>query len=116
MVTAVVKVLVSMCSLPIRPIVSYSDFPLYNHNKYIANILKAYVKDKNNNAKKFTKFSNYIINFPIEVDEIMVSFYVTSFPIIDTLNIMKYYANNDDHFPRKKAIPQESFLILLIRF
>ena len=30
--------------VPIRPIVSYSGSPLYNLNKYIANILKAYVK------------------------------------------------------------------------
>ena len=37
--------------VPIRPIVSYSGSPLYNLNKNIANILKAYVKDKNNNAK-----------------------------------------------------------------
>ena len=30
--------------VPIRPIVSYSGSPLYNVNKYIANSLKAYVK------------------------------------------------------------------------
>ena len=114
-VTAVVKVLVSMCSLSIRPIVSYSGSPLYNLNKYIANILKPYVKDENNNARKSTKFSNYIKNFPIEADEIMVSFYVTSLftniLIIDTLNI--YYANKDDQFPWKTAIPQDKFLDLV---
>ena len=42
----------------IRPIVSYSGSPLYNLNKYIANILKAYVKDGNNNARDSTTFSN----------------------------------------------------------
>ena len=46
--------------VPIRPIVSYSGSPLYNLNKYIANILKTYVKDENNNAKNSTTFSNYI--------------------------------------------------------
>ena len=56
----------------------YSGSPLYNLNKYIANILKAYVQDKNNNAKNYTTFSNYIRNVPIEDDEIMVSFDVTS--------------------------------------
>ena len=64
--------------VPIRPLVSYSDTPLYNLNKYIANSLKAYVRDENNNAKNSTTFSNYIRNVPIEDDEIMVSFDITS--------------------------------------
>ena len=79
--------------VPIRPIVSYGGSPLYNLNKYIANILKAYVRDENNNAKNSTMFSHYIRNVPIEDDEIMVSFDVTylytNIPIIDTLNIIK---------------------------
>ena len=112
-VTAVVKVLVSMCSLPIRPIVSYSGSPLYNRNKYIANILKPYVKDENNNARKSTKFSNYIKNFPIEADEIMVSFYVTSLftniLIIDTLNI--YLLIKMISFLGKRLYLKTSFLI-----
>ena len=94
---------------PIPPIVSYSVSPLDSCNNYIANILKPYVKDENNNAKHFATFSNYIRNVPIEDDEIMVSFDVTSLytniPIIDTLNIIKDYVNNDDHFTRKTAIP-----------
>ena len=103
--------------VPIRPTVSYSGFPKYNLNKYIANILKAYVKDENNNAKNFTSFSNYIRNAPVEDDEIMVSFHVTSLytniPIIDTLNIIKDYVNNDDQFTRKTAIHQDKFLDLV---
>ena len=55
------------------------------------------VKDENNNAKNSTTFSNYIRNVPIEDDEIMVSFDVTSLymniPIIDMLNIINDYAN-----------------------
>ena len=47
----------------------------------------------------------------------MVSFDVTSLytniPIIDTLNIMKDYVNNDDQFTRKTAIPQDKFLDLV---
>ena len=103
---------VSIC-----PIASCSGFPLYNLNKYIANILKAYVQDENNNAKNSTTFSNYIRNVPIEDDEIMVSFDVTSLymniPIIDTLNKIKDYVNNDDQFTRKTAIPQDKFLDLV---
>ena len=83
--------------LPIRCIVSYSGSPLYNLNKYITNILKAYVKDENNNQE--------------------LSFDVTSLyaniPMIDTLNIIKDYVNNDDQFTRKTAIPQDKFLDLV---
>ena len=47
----------------------------------------------------------------------MVSFYVTSLytniPIIDTLNILKDYVNDYDHFTRKTAISQDKFLDLL---
>ena len=103
--------------VPIRPIVSYSGSPLYNLNKYIANNLKTDVKDENNNAKNSTTFSNYVRNVPIEDDEIMVSFDVTSLytniPIIDTLNIIKDYVHSDGQFTRKTAIPQEKFLDLV---
>ena len=64
--------------VPIHPTVSYSGSLLYNLNKCIANILKVYVKDENNNAKNSTTFFNYIRNVPIEDDEIMVLFDVTS--------------------------------------
>ena len=77
----------------ISPIVSHSGSPLDNLNKYTANILKAYVKNENNNAKNSATSSNYIRNVPIEDHEIMVSFDVTSLyaniAIIDTLNIIK---------------------------
>ena len=103
--------------VPIRPIVSYSGSPLYNLNKYIANILKAYVRDENKNTKNSTMFSHYIRNVPIEDDEILISFDVTSLytniPIIDTLNIIKDYVNSDDQFIRKTAIPQDQFLDLV---
>ena len=103
--------------VPMRLIVSYSGSPLHNCNKYIANILKAYVKDENNNVKNSTTFSNYIRNVLIEDDESMVSFDVTSLytkiPIIDMLNIIEDYAHSDDQFTRKTAIPQDKFLDLV---
>ena len=47
----------------------------------------------------------------------MVSFDITSLytniPIIDKLNIVKDYINNDDQFTRKTAIPQDKFLDLV---
>ena len=62
-------------------------------------------------------FSLYIRNVPIEDDEIMVSFDVTSLytniAIIDTLNIIKDYVNSDNQFIRKTVIPQDKFLDLV---
>ena len=79
----------------IRPIISYSDLWL----------VKAYVKDENNNAKNSINFSNYIRNVPIEDDEIMASFDVTSLyiniPIMDTLKMVKDYINNGGQFAKK---------------
>ena len=101
---------------PIRPIVSYSGSPLCNLNKYKANILKAYVKDENNNAKNSTTFSSYIRPVPVEDDKMMVLFDVislyTNIPITDTLKIIKDYVNNNDQFTRKTAIPQDKLLDL----
>ena len=90
--------------VPISPIVSYTGSLLYNLNKYVANIFK----DENNNAKNSATFSKYIGNVPIEDDEIMVSFDVTSLytniPIIDTQNIIKDYVDNDNQFTRKTTM------------
>ena len=75
------------------------------------------VKHDNNNTKNSTTFSNYVRNVPIQGDEIMVSFDITSLytniPIIDTLNIIKDYVHSDDPFARKTAIPQDKFLDLV---
>ena len=40
----------------------------------------------------------------------------TSNPIIDTLNKIKDYVNNDGQFTRKTAIPQDKFLDLVNLF
>ena len=45
----------------IRPVFSYTDFPLYNLNKYIANILKAFIEEENNNAKNSTMFIRNVL-------------------------------------------------------
>ena len=90
---------------------------MHNVNKYIANILKAYVKDKDTNGKNFSTFFNYIRNVATEVEEIMVSFGVTSLcanvPILDTLDRIKDYVNNDNQFARKTTIPHGKFLDLV---
>ena len=84
---------------------------MYNLDKYIANILKGYVKDENDDGKNST---NYIKNVPIEENEIVVLFNVTSLytniPIFDTLSKIKDYVNNNDQFARETAIPQGKFL------
>ena len=88
-------------------------FLLYNLNKYMANIPKVEMPKMKIRTPRVLPFSNYIRNVSMENDEIMVSFDVTSLytktPIIDTLNIIKDYVNNDDQFTRKTAIPQDKF-------
>ena len=90
---------------------------MYNLNKYIAKILKDFVKDENSNANNSTIFSNYIGDVPIEDDEIMVSLDITclytNIPIIYTLKMIKDYVNNDDQFTRKTAVPQDKFVDLV---
>ena len=87
---------------------------MYSPNKYIANILKAYVKDENNNANNSATFFNYIGNVLIEGDEIKVSFDdISLYTNIHTLNIIKDYVNNDYQFTRKTAVPQDKFLDLV---
>ena len=58
--------------------------------------------------------SYYIRNVPIEDDKIMASFGITTLytniSIVDMLNIIKDYVNNDDQFTRKTTITQEKFL------
>ena len=87
---------------------------MYNLDKYIANILKGNVKDENNDGNNSTTFFNYIKNVPIEENEIVVLFNVTSLytniPIFDTLSKIKDYANNNDQFARETAITQGKFL------
>ena len=51
----------------IHHIVSYSDSTLYSLNKNIANIVKAYVKDENDNTKHSNTFSNYIKELPLRM-------------------------------------------------
>ena len=91
--------------IPIRPIVAYSGSPWYNLSKYILNMLKM----KITMPRILLHFSKYIRNVPIEDGKIMVPFDVTSLYtsifIIDTLNIIQDYVDNDDQFTRKTAIP-----------
>ena len=51
----------------IHHIVSYSGSTLYSLNKYVANIVKAYVKDENDNSKHSNTFSNYIKELPLRM-------------------------------------------------
>ena len=60
--------------------------------KYIANILKAYVKDEN--VISFPTI--YIRNVPIGDDPVVVSFDMTSLYMK-----FKKYIHNDNHFSRK---------------
>ena len=65
---------INKAGVPIRSIVSLNDSPLNNLDKYMPNILKAYVKNENNNTNNPTTFSNYIRNAYTEHENMIVSF------------------------------------------
>ena len=58
-------------------IVSYSNSPLKNVNRYMANSLKANLKIINKNNKNSTTLFNYIRNVATKDDEIMVLCHLT---------------------------------------
>ena len=61
-----------------RPIVSYTETPLYETSKFIANILKHYGKLREQHTHSSKSFFAFMCQQKIEHDEIMVSFDVTS--------------------------------------
>ena len=80
------------------------------------NVSYSFVKIVQQGAtKNSTTFFNYIRNVPIEDDEIMVSFDVTSLytniPIIDTLNIIKDYVKMMINLLEKRLQLKTSFFI-----
>ena len=103
---------------PIRPIVSCSGTPLENLSKYIAGVLKQYIK-KRGHAKNSKEFSEFIRDIEIEDDEMMISFDVTSLytnvPIKDSLKIISDLLRKDKDLSKKTPIPVDK-LIELIEF
>ena len=87
-----------------------------NLNKYIASTLKLMLKDENDTVEKFTMYSNYIKNFPVEGDEIMLAS-DTIMSILDTLNIFKNHVNNVISLIEKHLIFQQPpSTSLILRF
>ena len=65
-----------------------------------------------NIADLYSCWSILLINSCVTLFLLITSLY-TKIPIIETLNIIKDYVNNDDQFTRKTAIPQDKFLHLV---
>ena len=65
-------------AVPIRPIVSYTNSPLYQLSRDIADILRPYTKLNQQHCKNSNDFSQFIPQQTIDPDEIMVSFDVES--------------------------------------
>ena len=86
-------------AVPIRPIVSYTNSPLYQLSRYIADILRPYTKLNQEHCKNSNDFSQFIRQQTIDADEIMVSFDVeslyTNIPVTDALLVIKDLLNND---------------------
>ena len=102
-------------STSINFVVWYTSSPLGTITKYIANILKAYVKDENNVVKNFS-FSDYIRNVPIEDNKLMVPFEATNLYtiicLVDNWNIIKDYVNSNNQFIRKSLYLKTSWFSL----
>ena len=86
-------------AVPIRPIVSYTNSPLYQLSRYIADILRPYTKLNQQHCKNSNNFLQFIRQQIIDPDEIMISFDVeslyTNIPITDALLVIKDLLNND---------------------
>ncbi|CAH8464949.1 unnamed protein product [Schistosoma rodhaini] len=65
-------------SIPLRPVVDFTNSPTYNLAKYLARILKPYEKLINHGIKNSMEFKNIIDTIDIEEDEVMASFDVSS--------------------------------------
>ena len=86
-------------AVPIRPIVSYINSPLYQLSRYIADILRPYTKLNHQHCKNSNAFSQFIRQQTIDPDEIIISFDVeslyTNIPITDALLVIKDLLNYD---------------------
>ena len=82
-----------------RPIVSYTNSPLYQLSRYIADILRPYTQLNQQHCKSSNDFSQFIRQQTIDPNEIMVPFDVeslyTNIPITDALLVIKDILNND---------------------
>ena len=102
---------------PIRPIVSYTNSPLYQLSRYIADILRPCTKLNQQHCKNSYDFSQFLRQQTIDPDEIMVSFDVeflyTNIPITDALLVIKDLLNNDTTFKDQTNLLPDQILELL---
>ena len=99
-----------------RPTVSYTETPLYEISKFIANISKPYGKLKEQHTYSYNSFSTFICQQKIEPDEIMVSFNVTSpyttIPIDQALLIIKDLLEHADKLADRTLLSPRQILDL----
>ena len=102
---------------PLRPIVSYTGTPLYEISKYITNILKPDGKLKEQHTHSSKSFSAFICQQKIELDEIMVSFDVTSLyttiTIDQALLIIRDLLEHDEKLTDRTLLSPRQILDLL---
>ena len=101
-----------------RPIVSYTETPLYEISKDIANILKPYGKLKEHHTHNSKSCSTFICQQKVELDEIRVSFDVislyTTIPIDQVLLIVKDLPEHDNKLADKILLSSRENLDILL--
>ena len=63
--------------MPLRPIVSFVNFPTYNLSKFLSRVLSSLLKD-NYSVRNSREFVECIRNYSVEGNEYLVSFDVVS--------------------------------------
>ena len=104
-------------AVSIRPIVSYTNSPLYQLSRYISDILTPYTKLNHQHCKNSNDFSQFIRQQTMDPDEIMVSFDVeslyTNIPITDALLVIIDLLNNDNTlYDRTNLLPDQILELL----
>jgi len=65
-------------NIPLRPIVSFTDSPAYGLAKELFSLLKSLIRKSKHHVRNSSDFASSIANELLQIDEIMVSFYVVS--------------------------------------
>ena len=97
-------------NLPIRPIVSNNQAPLYNLSKFLANIISNVVDQGDYYVKNSFEFKKFIDQVRIPDDYILISLDVTSLYTNIPINLVEQIVNNKWHILKNfTTLPKHEF-------